>query len=267
MNLLENYAKEQEKLYLTFFENALTLQKAIDEANEKAHSHILEGNYYERIYSFSPYQENTIEGDGYYEKRFSGLAYFNNLYGHFEEANQLFIQRIKQRYEDVNGPIEVFSPIKKDIEDILTPHTAEEVLAWLKEESSGLTLLKHWQHQNKFYPFQQKGRKVSFNYGYSWDKEDEYEDRVYAPSWYHELFGLLHFFETGTTSFRKAYEDVMDTVQYMTAPTLKQAIELDFSSVFHSIRFYMNGRIDLTFKNEEDASKFMKWLGIPQTIK
>ena len=251
---LEQYAKEQEKLFLEYVSVHQKLDEFIQGLNHEVEQYINNGNQFQReIFGM----KREIVGNGYFEDTPPTPHYFRDHASQVMEAHELFRNRITNKYMDLYGKIEIFSPLELGFDKARSHqyYLADDILQWLEDEKNGITIQKYFSR----YEFHLNKKTVSYQDD-KWDKSEYDDNRVYPPYRFEKLFGGLHYTEFGNTNFKDVYNAIYRDLDCMTRDEMKKPFSVEESKVVESIRFYQNGKVDIRFVKEDLAKKFVDFV-------
>lgn len=259
--LFEAYVKEQERYFLEYVSVHRKLEEFTRTLNTETKQFIENGNQVKKAF----YRGEKEVGDGYFEVSNTVVPQFFPTQVHtIMEAQQVLINRLITYHQKLFGSFEVFSRIDLDFNHFYNGNIlpTEDILLWIKEEKSGSNLQRYF----SAYDFQMKGKKISFQYD-AWHKDEYGSPKAYPSGDYHRFFGLLHLFECGNTAFHEHYNELIHELESSVfISRLKEPFLLENSNVFESIRFYLNGKLDISFTSNEEAEKFYAFVTTKQAV-
>ena len=264
----ERYIAQQERFFHEFMNIHQEYNNFVNQLNPRAQQAKDEGNHYDYVAKSLSYA-NKDEGEGYFDSSSSTFFHFNPATDKMNTAQHLFINRIINKFNELFGPVymfrhthEVFPRFGYDNSFKLI--TAKEVVNWIESEKRGEGLQYRLAHKS---PFSHKPGSKQISYvDDSWDRSERDNARVYPASHYRELYGALHFVEYGNTLFEETYAFLDNILQNADASDLKEPFDIPASQKVKSIRFYMNGKITITFEDVETAIQFFQFVNALRTF-
>lgn len=182
------------------------------------------------------------------------------------EANKHFLQRVLHKFEELNGPLKDYTDPNNLLEEYYEePVDVALIFNWINNHLTGEALKEVF--SKNFLPEEivVVGRKLTVKPSKENEDFPNYVNKMYYDNDYYEvdaeilIEALIHFEGVPTTEAGQILEaQQIIWKDKVSKETLKQKWELSGFNKTESIRFFANGRLDITFAIPEYAEVFSR---------